>query len=299
MSAHSEIGVIERLLVKHPRDAFCSDRRIDIQWQTLNYTARPDLQRAVREYDRLIALLDRFEMKLEFLPPSQSDTLDAIYTRDAAITCEKGMILCNMSKADRHAEPQQQRAAFQTMGIPIHGAITGDGRIEGGDVAWLNARTLAVGRGYRTNDEGIRQLGVLLADSIDELIVVPLPHWRGPGDVFHLMSIISPIDCDLALVYSPLMSVSFRELLLSRGLELIEVSDAEFETMGCNVLAVAPRKCVMLAGNPRTRAGLESAGVEVHEFVGQEICRKGAGGPTCLTRPITRRGVPGPRSEKR
>ena len=89
------------------------------------------------------------------------------------------------------------------------------------------------------------------------------------------MSILSPIDTDLALVYSPLMPVPFRETLLSRGTQLVEVPDSEFETMGCNVLAVAPRKCVMLTGNPQTRLRLERAGVEVYEFDGQEIWMAG------------------------
>ena len=214
--------------------------------------------------------------------------LDSLYARDASIVCDKGVILCNMGKAARRTEPNVQGAALRSSNIPIHGTITGEGRVEGGDVVWLDERTLAVGRGYRTNDEGIRQLGVLLQGCVDELIVVPLPHWHGPADVFHLMSILSPIDHDLALVYSPLMPVPFRETLVARGIELVEVPDAEFETMGCNVLAVAPRKCIMIAGNPETRRRLESAGAEVHEFEGQEICLKGGGGPTCLTRPIQR-----------
>ena len=128
-----------------------------------------------------------------------------------------------------------------------------------------------------------------MGDCINEMIIVPLPHWRGPNDVFHLMSFLSPIDTDLALVYSPLMPVPFREALLSRSIELIEVPDSEFETLGCNVLAVAPRRCIMLEGNPQTRARLEKAGVEVFEFQGKEISIKGGGGPTCLTRPILRR----------
>ena len=173
-------------------------------------------------------------------------------------------------------------------GVPILGAIGGQGRLEGGDVAWLGPRTLAVGRGYRSNDEGIEQLRTLLGDAIDELIVVPLPHAKGPDDVFHLMSILSPIDLDLALVYSPLMPVPFRETLLERGIRLVEVPDEEFESMGCNVLAVAPRRCLMLEGNPRTRSRLERVDAEVHVFEGEQISAKGAGGPTCLTRPLLR-----------
>ncbi|MDZ7364124.1 MAG: arginine deiminase family protein [candidate division KSB1 bacterium] len=177
---------------------------------------------------------------------------------------------------------------FSKMNVPILGVIAGNGRLEGGDVVWLDERTLAVGRGYRTNDEGIRQLQQLLKDLVDEVVVVPLPHWRGPHEVLHLMSLISPIDVDLALVCSKLLPVPFRERLLARGFRLLEVPDEEYESMGCNVLAIAPRKCMMLAGNPRTKALLMNEGVEVWEYLGEEISRKGAGGPTCLTRPIWR-----------
>jgi N-dimethylarginine dimethylaminohydrolase len=159
---------------------------------------------------------------------------------------------------------------------------------ERGDVLWLDERTVVVGRGYRTNDAGISQFRDLLGTAVDEVIVVPLPHWRGPGDVFHLMSIISPVDHDLAVVYSPLMPVTFRELLLERGMSLVEVPDEEFATMGANVLALGHRRALMLSGNPVTRRRLEAAGVEVMEYDGENISTKGGGGPTCLTRPLLR-----------
>lgn len=289
----SDVFTIKSVVLKHARDAFVSDEALDGQWRTLKYTGRPDLARSEEEYDRFVDLLRGFGMEIHFLPENHGAGLDSIYTRDASIVCRKGMILCNMGKAARREEPAAQKAAFRSMGIPIHGAVAGEGRVEGGDVAWIDEETIAIARGYRTNDEGIRQVEELLGDCIREMIIVPLPHWRGPDDVFHLMSILSPIDRDLALVYSPLMPVPFRETLLSRGIALVEVPDSEFETMGCNVLAVAPRKCVMLAGNPRTRARLEEAGAEVFEFRGDEICAKGAGGPTCLTRPILRARTPG------
>ena len=284
----SDVGPIKSLFRKHPKDAFVSNEAIDLQWQGLNYLERPDIARAMDEYDHFVALLKRFDIDLYFLPSDERVGLDSIYTRDASIVCNNGIILCNMGKDERKAEPGSQEAAFRDIGIPIHGAITGNGRVEGGDVTWIDKYTLAIAHGYRTNNEGIRQVRELMGDCINELIVVPLPHWRGPDDVFHLMSILSPIDHDLALVYSPLMPVFFRETLLSRGIELIEVPDSEFETMACNVLAVAPRKCIMLSGNPQTRRRLERAEVQVHEFEGQEICIKGGGGPTCLTRPIAR-----------
>lgn len=284
----SEVGRLKSVLIKHARDAFGCDSTIAEQWRELNYTEQPAFDRAVAEYERFVALLVEFGVETHFLPQDATAGLDSMYTRDASIICEKGAILCSMGKAARRIEPAAQEAAFRELGIPICGAIVGHGRVEGGDAAWLDERTLAVGRGYRTNHEGIRQLEELLSDSIDELIVVPLPHHRGPSDVFHLMSIISPIDRDLALVYSPLMPVPFREMLLSRGFKLVEVPKREFDSMGCNVLAVAPRECIMIAGNPETRHRLEAAGATVHELVGAEICAKGCGGPTCLTRTLER-----------
>jgi N-dimethylarginine dimethylaminohydrolase len=282
----TDIGPAVRLAVKHARNAFVAQEAVDRQWQALNYGGAPDFVQAIDEYDRFASLLRDCGARLEFLPADETVGLDSIYVRDASVVCDKGVILCNMGKAERRSEPAAQERFFESLGVPIHGAITGDGRLEGGDVTWIDDRTLAVGRGYRTNDEGIRQLRALLDGCIDELLVVPLLHYRGPADVFHLMSIISPIDRDLMLVCSPLLPGPFREALAARDVQLVEVCEDEFGTMGCNVLAVAPRTCVMLSGNPETRTRLERAGAEVHEFDGREISAKGAGGPTCLTRPL-------------
>lgn len=286
-TAQSDVGQLRRLLLKHVRDAFVDGARIDRQWRLLNYYGRPDLGRAIAEYDAFVALLKDLGAEPTFLPRDETVTMDSLYPRDAAIPTDKGVILCSMGKADRRTEPAAIATQLRETGEPIAGTISGDGRIEGGDVTWLDRKTLAVGRGYRTNDEGIRQLRALLGDGV-ELIVVPLPHWRGPSDVFHLMSMISPVADDLAVVYSPLLPVPFRELLLDRGIRLVEVPEEEFESMGCNVLAVAPRVCLLRSGNPKTRQRLEAAGAAVHEFAGDEICGRGAGGPTCLTRPLVR-----------
>jgi N-dimethylarginine dimethylaminohydrolase len=284
----SEVGPITQMVVKHARDAFGSDARIAAEWLALNFAGAPYLVPAIEQYDRFLEALRLSGAEILQLPPAAGVGLDSIYVRDASIVCDRGVILCHMGKPARRGEPFAQAEAFRGWGIAVVGAIRAPGQIEGGDVVWLDGRTIAVGRGYRTNDEGIGQLRALLADSIDELIVVPLPHYRGPTDVFHLMSIISPVDRDLAVVYSPLMPVPFRELLVDRGMTLVEVPDAEFEMMGANVLAIGPRRCVMVEGNPKTRALLERAGATVVEYDGTEISLKGGGGPTCLTRPILR-----------
>jgi len=287
-TAQSEVGTLARVLLKHPREAFRDGASIERQWRGLNFTAPPDLQRAIGEYDRFVALLNEDGHSPEFLPGTSTTGLDSIYVRDASIICDRGAILCRMGKPAREGEPAAQQAAFSALGYPIVGAIAPPGRIEGGDVVWLDRRTIAVGRGYRTNDNGIAQLRWLLGDAIDDLITVQLPYWKGPADVFHLMSIVSPVDHDLAVVYSRLMPVAFRELLLDRGTTLVEVPDEEFESMGANVLAVGPRRCLMLSGNPITRNRIERAGGHVTEYEGENISLKGGGGPTCLTRPLLR-----------
>ena len=288
MTSQSEVGTIETLIVKHARDAFEGPDIIAAQWKDLNYAGAPDFARAITEYDAFVELLRSTGCNIHLLPKAQGVGMDSIYVRDAAVICDRGAILCNMGKAQRTGEPVVMEAALRAAGCEILGTIQPPGRLEGGDVAWLDERTIAVGHGYRTNAEGIQQLRSFLGDSIDEFIIVPLPHWRGVNDVFHLMSILSPVDRDLAVVYSPLMPKPFRERLIERGLRLVEVPDEEFESMGTNVLALAPRHCVMISGNPITRGRLEAAGATVYEYAAQEISVKGGGGPTCLTRPLFR-----------
>ena len=293
-STLAEFGRLTRVMLKHPRQAFRTDRAIAAEWKVLNFGGAPSLTGAIEEYGAFVEILTTAGVQIDYLTEAEETNLDSIYVRDASIVCSRGAILCRMGKRLRGAEPHAQKAAYRRLGIPVVGEITEPATLEGGDVVWLDDRTIAVGHGYRTDDEGILQLRALLADSIDELIVVSLPHWRGPGDVLHLMSLISPIDRDLAVVHSPLLPVAFRQRLIAHGCELIDVPPEEFETMGTNVLALGPRDCLMLAGNPQTRHALERAGARVREYVGNEISVKGAGGPTCLTRPLARApGRPG------
>jgi N-dimethylarginine dimethylaminohydrolase len=287
MGTLSETGTLTRVVVKHPREAFGSAGQVATQWRELNFTAPPDVARASDEYEIFLALISASGARIDQLPSAPGTTLDSIYVRDASIVSPCGVVLCQMGKAARRAEPAAQAKAFATLGIPVAGTIEPPGCLEGGDVVWFDDHAVAVGRGLRTNDEGIRQFRALVGDTV-EVVVVPLPYCRGPDDVFHLMSIVSPVDRDLAVVHSPLMPVPFREWLQAREVGLVEVPDEEFASMGANVLAIGPRRCVMVAGNRRTRARLEAAGAEVIEYEGREISLKGGGGPTCLTRPIVR-----------
>lgn len=286
--ALSETGTLQRVVLKHPRDAFGDDARIAAEWRALNFLEAPDYGRAVAEYDAFVDLIAGSGAELQFLPSGGGVGLDSVYVRDASVVVPHGVVICRMGKPLRAGEPAAQEQAFAAWGIPVAGRIEPPGLLEGGDVVWLDRRTAAVGRGYRTNDAGIAQFSAIVGPDVT-CLTVPLPHWRGAGDVFHLMSIISPVDRDLAVVYAPLLPVPFREALLSLGYAFVEVPDGEFESMGANVLALAPRQCVMLAGNRRTKRLLETAGANVYEYVGREISLKGGGGPTCLTRPIARR----------
>ncbi len=285
MTLQSDTARLRRVLLKHAKDAFVSPRRIADQWQALDYLAEPDFSEACREYDAFAELLESLGVHLEW-STSEDTGLDSIYVRDATVMTDAGPVLCRMGKSTRRDEPALQGSTLGALGLHGPRSIEAPGTLEGGDVAWLAPDVLAVGRGYRTNQAGIDQLTSMLPEV--EVVSVPLPHWNGPGDVFHLMSMLSPLAPDLLLVYSPLLPVPFRESLLDRGFQLVEVPNEEFESQGCNVLAVAPRVAVALDGNPETRRRIEAAGVDVHPYVGREISLKGCGGPTCLTRPLER-----------
>lgn len=286
LSVRNEWGAIDTLLMRHPKEAFASQARIDRQWKALNYHAAPDFKAACREFDSLLELLAPRVNKIELLP-ADGGSIDSLYLRDSSVVCDAGSILCRMGKKSRAGEPPEVEAWLSENGHEVAGRIVDDGLLEGGDLIWLDERTVAIGQGYRSNSHGLEQFSKFAGNDV-EVIAVPLPHWNGPADVLHLMSMISPLDQDLALVYSPLMPVVFRDYLLSRGIRLVEVPATEYGQLACNVLALGPRSCLMVSGNPLTRVLLEQAGCEVLVFCGDEICRKGEGGPTCLTRPLRR-----------
>jgi N-dimethylarginine dimethylaminohydrolase len=289
-NAFNEYGALRTVAVKHPRAAFLDQATLDAQWVPHGFTARPEFTLACHQYDAFLEALAAHGTEFVHLPADDTTTIDSIYARDASVVAPPGVVLASMGKELRRPETGAHGRAYAAIGAPwsaIAGRIELPGRLEGGDVVWFDAATVAVGRGYRTNAEGIQQLREHLGRAVD-LIEVPLPHWRGPGDVMHLMSLVSPVDAELVVVYSPLLPVLFREWLVTRGMTLVETPDEEFASMGTNVLALGPRHCLMLEGNPRTRAALERAGAEVVEYDGSEISVKGGGGPTCLTRPLLR-----------
>jgi N-dimethylarginine dimethylaminohydrolase len=288
LGALSEVAPIKSLLLKHPREAWNDQENIRNQWKALGYTEEPDLGRAVAEYDRFVEILRGFVTDVQFLSMDARTGLDSIYVRDAACVAGRGIVLCRMGKPARSGEPAAVGDFSAQADRPVIGTIREPGALEGGDVVWLDERTAAVGHGYRTNAEGIRQFREIVGGDGGEVIEVPLPHWDGPGDVLHLMSMLSPVAERTLLVYSRLLPVPFRKRLLEMGFALLDVPDEEYATMATNVLAVAPGKCVALAGNPRTIEVLNKAGIEVWTYEGDEISRKGAGGPTCLTRPLVR-----------
>ncbi len=271
--------------MKHPRNAFTSQAVLKANWDTLGYTAEPDLKRAQIQFDQLVGLLEKEGVRLHFLPSGSDTGMDSLYTHDPVTAIGEGLILCRMGKDSRAGEPNAFGRFAETLGLPVLGRIRAPGLLEGGDLVWLDESTVAIGIGYRSNDAGASQIEELGGV---EVIRVSLPHWNGPEDVLHLMSLISPVDKDLALVYRRLLPVTFLQELERRGYRLVDVPDQEFESLGCNVLTLAPRRCLVLDGNPVTADRLMKAGCEVVSFRGSEIAMKGQGGPTCLTRPIVR-----------
>ena len=284
----SNTGRLVRVAVKSPRVCWESELRVTAEWQPLNYLGMPDLDLAIAQHDSLVGLLRDSGCEISDLPAHGSTGLDSVYVHDPVVMAGRGAILCRMGKPARRGEDEAFGEWFAQAGVPVIGRIEPPGTLEGGDVVWLDNRTVAVGEGYRSNAAGITQLRAILGDAVDHVISVPLPHWNGVADVLHLMSMLSPVDTKAAVVYSRLMAVPFRQYLVERGWSLIEVPDEEYDLMGCNVLPVAPGDVIMLEGCPITRSRMEAAGTRVRTYAGSEVSVKGGGGPTCLTRPIHR-----------
>jgi N-dimethylarginine dimethylaminohydrolase len=247
----------------------------------------PDPGLLARQHEAFGQLLADLGCEVE-VAPAADGLVDATYVRDPGLVTGAGAVLFQMAKPARVAEPALLGAALEAAGVPVVARLTGAARADGGDFIWLDERTMIAGRSYRTNAGGLRQLAQILAAEGASLEPVDLPHDRGPGHVLHLMSLISPVADDLAVVYPPLAPVALMQTLAERGIRVVPVDADEYQTMACNVLAVEPRLVLMMNGNPRTRAALEAAGCQVHGYEGSEISLKGEGGPTCLTAPIWR-----------
>ena len=282
------VSPIKKILMKHPQNAFINQSNIEKQSASLNYAGIPSYKTACSDYENFLRLINTFNIEVHFLPIHKDTTLDSIYTHDPCIVSDKGIIICNMGKKDRDHEPNAVKKYFDSINVPILGHIENPGKLEGGDVVWIDEKTIAIGEGYRSNSHGIMQLKRILGELVEKIITVPLPHWNGKNDCLHLMSNLSPIDHNLFLIYPRLLPVSFIQFLLYRKIELIEVPDSEYNSMGCNVLAVGNKKVVMIDGNPITKTLLEKKDIQVFTYNGSEISLKGAGGPTCLTRPFLR-----------
>lgn len=281
--AQSMVAPLRRVVVRRPDAAFAVDD--PAVW---HYTARPDLAAAQAEHDALVAVLRDYGAEVIYSDEPQPGRADAIFVHDPAIVTERGAVLLRMGKALRRGEEEALGATLERAGVPILGRLEGGALAEGGDLLWLDERTLAAGQGFRTNAEGLRQLQAILAPLGVRVLPVELPWYQGPEACLHLMSLISLVAEDLAVVYLPLLSTPFVQELARRGVRLIEVPEAEFLTMATNVLALAPGELLMLEGNPITQAALVAAGCEVRTYVGREISLKAEGGATCLTRPVLR-----------
>ncbi|MCP9487874.1 MAG: arginine deiminase family protein [Gaiellaceae bacterium MAG52_C11] len=277
--SQSMTGALKRVLVRPPlpEDAAA--------WREYGWRSEPDPVAAASEHEAFCLLLEEAGAEV-IVARHDAGNPDAIYAYDPVLVGAAGVVALRPGKEGRRREPDGVAAALRDVGLPVAHELAEPATVEGGDTVWLDERTLLAGRGYRTNGAGIDALEAAFPGV--EVIRFDLPHYNGAAEVMHLMSFLSPLDVDLALVYPRLAPVRLLELLAERGIGTVEVSDEEFETMGPNVLALGPRRALALEGNDETRRRMERAGVDVVTYRGDEISRKGDGGPTCLTRPLLR-----------
>jgi len=278
--AQSMTAPLREVLVKRPGPAFGA--AFDDPAHGFLHACNLEVARA--EHDRFVEVLASLGPTVHVLD-DETDSPDLVYTFDPLLVSDRGAIPLRPGKPNRMGEPAVLEAWMRAAGIPTAGRIEAPGTIEGGDTFWLRPDLLCIGRTLRTNVAGARQLAAIVGGDVR---IFDLPYWRGPAELIHLLSVISPVADDLAVVYLPLLPVGLWELVRDLRVRLIEVPDDEFPTLGCNVLAVRPGVVIVADGNPRTRSALEAAGCEVHSYPASEIGINGSGGPTCLTRPILR-----------
>jgi dimethylargininase len=271
---------LRRVLVRPPRAAGFE------AWREYGWRAEPDETKAAAEHEAFCETLGAGGAEVVLAETHVPGDPDAIYVFDPAIVSDRGAIVLRPGKEGRLVESDAIAADLERAGVPIAARLEAPALVDGGDTIWLDDGTLLVGRGYRTNDEGIRALQAALREI--HVLAFDLPHLHGSDVVLHLLSLLSPLDDDLVVAYPRLLPVRLVQLLEELEIQIVEVPDEEFVTMGPNVLALAPRVALALEGNHETRRRLERAGVEVSVYRGDEISRKGDGGPTCLTRPLLR-----------
>lgn len=272
-------GALKRVLVRPPLP------EDGARWREYGWRAAPDHTAAAAEHEVLCGLLEAAGAEV-VVSRHDPGNPDAIYVYDPILVGHAGAVLLRPGKEGRRGEPGALLEVLEAAGIPVAAAIEEPAFVEGGDTLWLDEHTLLVGIGFRTNERAVDALTSVFPGA--EVIGFDLPHWNGANEVLHLMSFISPLDHDLALVYPRLAPVRLLELLAERQIRVVEVPDEEFESQGPNVLALGPRRALALEGSPETRRRMERAGVDVVVYCGDEISRKGDGGPTCLTRPLLR-----------
>jgi dimethylargininase len=282
--AQGMVGRLRRVVVRRPGAAMAA-----ADPSAWHYTGAIDVGEACSAHDAFADALRAWGVEVLYHEASLPEHSDSVFVFDPVLVTDRGTLVLSMGKGRRRGEEEPLARTLQDCGVPIYGRLEGDARVEGGDTLWLDHDTLAVGRGFRTNAEGVRQLRVLLEPLGVEVLDYDLPYFTGPDACLHLLSLISPVDVDLAVAYPPLMPTAFWAELARRGVRLLEVPEEEFvRTQATNVLAVAPRRCIMLDGSPVTRELLEMADCEVVTFPGPPLSFKAEGGPTCLTRPVLR-----------
>lgn len=247
----------------------------------------PDTTELLKEHEKFTNLLESLGCQVDVASPVEG-LVDAVYMHDPMIMTPHGAILLRMAKQVRSPEPAEFRKDLERIGVPILGQLTEPAFADGGDKVWLDAKTLLIGHGYRTNQAGIDQIRALLTQHGVDVFSFDLPHYEGPGAVLHLMSVLSPIAHNKAVVYEPLAPVRLLQFLESRGISWFTVSEKEMLTQGANILTIRPNVVVLAAGNPEIEGKLREGGVEVHVFAGNNVAVKGDGGPTCLTAPLLR-----------
>lgn len=256
-----------------------------------HYGPQFDSIRAEGQHAELAGIVSASGAKIHWIPSANDGLADAMFVQDPSFVTRAGAVILNMGKTLRKPEADLHIAAYEALGVPILGQLSGEATVESGDCVWIDEDTLAIGRGARSNQQGIDAVAAILAPHGIHVQAYDLPYWSGPEACLHLMSLISPLAPKMALIHAPLLPYALWAELQARGWTLLHAPEEEFHAsngLSLNVLMLSPQDLVMVDGFPATRAMMEAHGCRVQVFEGDALCIACEGGPTCLTRPVLR-----------
>jgi len=251
------------------------------------YTDVIDLAKAQAEHDQMVQIYRDHDVAVHYVETNQTMPPNQLFCADLAVMTPEGAILARPASTMRAGEERWVARTLGNLGIPVLKQLTGRATFEGADLMWLDPKTVVIGRGLRTNQEAIDQISNVLAEVSIKTYPFDLPY-----GTMHLMGMLRMAAEKLAFVWprrAPHMLVS---VMREHGYDVKPLPDTDeaAHNKAFNFVVLGPRKILMAAGNPKSRAFYESIGIECFLTPMDEL-KKASGAIGCMTLVLQREMV--------